>query len=173
MGTECWIPMVTDIHSEYKILVTVPPQVITQTRLVLRLYVQCLSCSFYKPPKTRVRGFPRRESGWEREAGNWPPSRAKNMSTAIFSLPNMPSRSGAEVRAGKTYICFTRTQNITFAPQSLRTTLKNDRSKILVCVYLLWIETHQLHDAVNGSVVSVTQPLHAVVATTHKTQVAG
>jgi len=57
MRTACWIPKATDIHSEYKILVTFPPQVVMRTCLVLRLYVHCLFCSFYKPPQTRVRGL--------------------------------------------------------------------------------------------------------------------
>ena len=48
----CWIPMATNTHSEYVILIALPLQQWLQERgSVLRLYAHCLSClriSWYK-----------------------------------------------------------------------------------------------------------------------------
>jgi hypothetical protein len=147
---------------------------VTRTRLMLRLYVHCLSCSFSKPPKTWLRAGLSEEVKWPR---TW-----RRPLTTIKCWKNEWSYISTSPYAFTELYLITGRDNLyilpvhrteTNTPESLPTILKSDWSQIRVSVYLLWIGTHQLHDAVNGSVVSVTQPLHAVVATTHKTQVAG
>jgi len=144
--------------------------VVTRTRLTLRLNVYYVSCSFSKPPKNRVRGLSE-EAKW---LGTWSWQLTSIMGWKhewSYIFTSRYAFTEWRLITGRENTCFIRTPNIiNIAPQSLRTTLefwpiKNPS----LCVCLLWIETHQLHDAVNGSVVSVTQPLHAVVATTHKT----